>query len=55
MDGGDASFTRQDAEASLNSVTVSFTLDGAPLSTTRNPQFRRRFAPFGLVWQDPGP
>jgi hypothetical protein len=33
--GGDASFTRQDAEALLNPVTVSFTLDGVPLPTTR--------------------
>jgi hypothetical protein len=33
--GGDASFTRQDAEALLNQTTVSFTLDGAPLPTTR--------------------
>jgi hypothetical protein len=33
IDGGDASFTRQDAEA--NPVTLSFTLDGEPLSTTR--------------------
>ena len=33
--GGDASFTRQDAEAIANTVTVSFTLDGAPLPTTR--------------------
>ena len=32
---GDASFTRQDAEALLNQTTVSFTLDGAPLLTTR--------------------
>jgi hypothetical protein len=35
IDGGDASFTREEAEANLNSVTVSFTLDDAPLSTTR--------------------
>jgi hypothetical protein len=33
--GGDTSFTRQDAEAIANTVTVSFTLDGAPLPTTR--------------------
>jgi hypothetical protein len=33
--GGDASFTRQDAVAIANAVTVSFTLDGAPLPTTR--------------------
>lgn len=33
--GGDASFTRQDAEAIASAVTVSFTLDGAPLPTTR--------------------
>lgn len=35
IDGGDAPFTRQDAEASRNSLTVTFTLDGKPLSTTR--------------------
>jgi hypothetical protein len=34
-DGGDASFTHQDAEARLDPVTVSFTLDGVPLPTTR--------------------
>ena len=33
--GGDASFTRQDAVAIANTLTVSFTLDGAPLPTTR--------------------
>jgi hypothetical protein len=35
MDGGNASFTRQDAEAIMSRTTLSFTLDGAPLSTTR--------------------
>lgn len=33
--GGDASFTRPEAEAILNTVMLSFTLDGAPLPTTR--------------------
>jgi hypothetical protein len=33
--GGDASFSRQDAEAVLDQVTVDFTLDGVPLATTR--------------------
>jgi hypothetical protein len=33
--GGDASFTRAEAEALLSTVTTSFTLDGAPLPTTR--------------------
>jgi hypothetical protein len=33
--GGDASFKRQNAVAIANAVTVSFTLDGAPLPTTR--------------------
>jgi hypothetical protein len=33
--GGDASFTRPEAEAILDSVVLSFTLDGAPLPTTR--------------------
>jgi hypothetical protein len=44
--GGDASFTRPEAEAILSTVTTSFTLDGAPLPTTRttvkpflNPEF----------------
>jgi hypothetical protein len=32
---GDASFTRPEAEAILDSVVLSFTLDGAPLPTTR--------------------
>ena len=49
IDGGDKSFSRQQAEANLGQVTHEFTLDGAPLPTTRtsisrflNPQ------PFGL-------
>jgi len=33
--GGDASFTRPEAEAILDSVVLRFTLDGAPLPTTR--------------------
>jgi hypothetical protein len=33
--GGDASFTRPEAKAILDSVVLSFTLDGAPLPTTR--------------------
>ena len=44
--GGDASFTRAEAEAILNTVMLSFALDGVPLSTTRttvkpflNPEF----------------
>jgi hypothetical protein len=32
---GDTSFTRPEAEAILDSVVLSFTLDGAPLPTTR--------------------
>jgi hypothetical protein len=35
FEGGDASFTRQQAEAILNPVSNSFTLDDAPLQTTR--------------------
>jgi hypothetical protein len=35
VDGGDASFGYQDAEARLDPVMVSFTLDGVPLPTTR--------------------
>lgn len=35
IDGGDASFGHQQAEAAFDSVTISFTLDGAELSTTR--------------------
>ena len=44
--GGDASFTRPEAEAILSTVMLSFALDGVPLSTTRttvkpflNPEF----------------
>ena len=44
--GGDASFKRAEAEAILNTVMLSFALDGVPLSTTRttvkpflNPEF----------------
>jgi hypothetical protein len=35
IDGGDKSFSRQQAEANLGQVTHQFTLDGAVLSTTR--------------------
>jgi len=35
FDGGDASFDHQRAEAALDPVTISFTLDGAALATTR--------------------
>jgi hypothetical protein len=35
VEGGDASFTRQEAESRLNSVTFSFVLNGLPLATTR--------------------
>jgi hypothetical protein len=35
FDGGDASYTQQDAEAVLGPITLAFTLDGAPLDTTR--------------------
>jgi hypothetical protein len=35
VEGGDASFTRQEAESRLNSVTMSFVLDGSLLATTR--------------------
>lgn len=35
VDGGDATFTHQDAQARLDPVTVSFTLDGVALPTTR--------------------
>jgi len=35
VEGGDASFTRQEAESRLNSVTFSFVLDGSLLATTR--------------------
>jgi len=37
FDGGDASFDRQRAEEVIAPVTISFTLDGAPLETTRTP------------------
>lgn len=37
IDGGDGSFDHQQAEASLDPVTVSFTLDQSPLATTRTP------------------
>jgi len=36
IDGGDASFGEEQARA-LQGVTMSFTLDGAPLATTRTP------------------
>lgn len=35
IEGGDASFTHDDAESIMNGLEVSFTLDGAPLPTTR--------------------
>jgi hypothetical protein len=35
FEGGDASFTKQEAESILNSVTMSFVLNGRPLATTR--------------------
>ncbi len=35
IEGGDASFTRSDAEPILSGIAVSFTLDGAVLPTTR--------------------
>jgi hypothetical protein len=35
IEGGDASFTHDDAERIMNGLDVSFTLDGAPLPTTR--------------------
>lgn len=35
VDGGDASYTRQQAEAILDPITLTFTLDGEPLDTTR--------------------
>lgn len=38
----DASFDRQQAQAALDPVTISFTLDGAALATTRKP-----IKPFG--------
>jgi len=37
IEGGDASFSRDDAYSRLNAVTLSFVLDGAPLATTRGP------------------
>ena len=37
IDGGDASFDHQQARAVLDPVAISFTLDGAPLDTTRTP------------------
>ena len=37
IDGGDASFDHQQARAALDPVTISFTLDGAALATTRTP------------------
>jgi hypothetical protein len=35
VEGGDASFTRQEAESRLNSVMISLVLNGLPLATTR--------------------
>jgi hypothetical protein len=35
VERGDASFTKQEAESRLNSVMISFVLDGRPLATTR--------------------
>ncbi len=35
VEGGDASFTKQEAESRLNSVMISFVLDGSLLATTR--------------------
>jgi len=37
LHGDDAPYTRDDAVSFLGSLTVSFTLDGAPLSTIRTP------------------
>jgi hypothetical protein len=42
IEGGDASFTKQEAEAILNSVMISIVLDGAPLATTRTKVVRYR-------------
>lgn len=49
IDGGDASYTRTQAEAVLSPLTVTFTLDGAPLPTTRT-AIKRYLEPesFGL-------
>jgi len=44
IEGGDASFTRSDAEAIMRGVDVSFTLDGAVLPTTRT-AIKRFLAP----------
>ncbi|MFI5710705.1 hypothetical protein [Kribbella sp. NPDC051620] len=49
FEGGDRSFSRQDAERIMQGLTVSFSLDGNPLETTRTAI--RRFldpTPFGL-------
>ena len=35
VEGGDASFTRKDAERIFSGISLSFTLDGAALPTTR--------------------
>ncbi len=37
IDGGDKSFTRQDAEASLGPIVNTFWIDGATVATTRTP------------------
>lgn len=37
VDGGDASFDHQQAQAAFDPVEISFTLDGAALATTRTP------------------
>jgi hypothetical protein len=42
VEGGDASFTKQEAESRLNSVTFSFVLNGLPLATTRTKVVRFR-------------
>jgi hypothetical protein len=51
FDGGDASFDRQRAEEVIGPVTVSFTLDGAALETTRTPikPFHNPPPQFGFV------
>ena len=35
IEGGDTSFKHDDAESIMNGLDISFTLDGAPLATTR--------------------
>lgn len=51
IEGGDRSFRRQDAERIMDGLTVSFTLDGNPLETTRT-AIRRFLDPAGFELEE---